>query len=62
MAKENTHEFEVDPVIQDVAELPDPPSRINQRHLLGDMIVINMMAVIAGAEGPKVIGVWARGQ
>jgi hypothetical protein len=26
---------------------------------LGDMIVIAIMAVIAGADGPKAIGTWA---
>lgn len=40
-------------------ELPDPRSHINRRHLLGDLIVISVLAVIAGADGPKAIGVWA---
>lgn len=41
------------------AELEDPRSSINRKHLLGDLIVICIMAVIAGAEGPRAIGVWA---
>lgn len=39
--------------------LQDPRSTVNRTHLLGDIIVISIMAVIAGAEGPKAIGVWA---
>lgn len=40
-------------------ELEDPRSSINRKHLLGDLIVICVMAVIAGADGPRAIGVWA---
>jgi predicted transposase YbfD/YdcC len=40
-------------------DLEDPRSHINRRHLLGDMIVICICAVIAGADGPKAIAVWA---
>ena len=32
---------------------------MNRKHLLGDLIVIAICAVIAGADGPKAIGVWA---
>jgi predicted transposase YbfD/YdcC len=39
--------------------LEDPRSTINRKHLLGDLIVISICAVIAGADGPKAIGVWA---
>ncbi|WP_419195152.1 ISAs1 family transposase, partial [Novipirellula herctigrandis] len=53
-------EFDVESILEDFAELPDPRSHVNQRHLLGDVIVISIMAVIAGAEGPKAIGVWAK--
>lgn len=59
MAKKEA-EFDVESILHDFAELPDPRSHINQRHLLGDVIVISIMAVIAGAEGPKAIGVWAK--
>ncbi len=41
-------------------ELEDPRSSINRKHLLGDLIVMSICAVIAGADGPKAIGVWAR--
>ncbi len=60
MAKKKAAGFCVESILEDFRELPDPRSRINQRHLLGDIIVIRIMAVIAGAEGPKAIGVWPR--
>lgn len=40
-------------------ELKDPRSTINQKHLLEDLIVICVLAVIAGADGPNAIGIWA---
>lgn len=40
-------------------DLPDPRSTVNQKHLLGDLIVICVCGVIAGADGPKGIGIWA---
>ena len=43
-------------------DLEDPRSTINRKHLLGDLIVISIFAVAAGADGPKAIGVWALSQ
>ena len=43
-------------------DLEDPRSTINRRHLLGDLIVICVLAVIAGADGPKAIATWAEAQ
>ncbi len=40
-------------------DLEDPRSSTNRKHLLGDLIVICVLAVIAGADGPKAIGRWA---
>jgi predicted transposase YbfD/YdcC len=40
-------------------DLEDPRSSINRKHLLGDLIVICILAVLGGADGPKAIGVWA---
>lgn len=60
MANKKTIEFDVESILQDFAELPDPRSDVNRRHLLGDIVVISVMAVIAGADGPKAIGVWAK--
>lgn len=41
-------------------DLEDPRSTINRLHLLGDLIVISICGVLAGADGPKAIGVWAK--
>jgi hypothetical protein len=41
-------------------DLEDPRSTISRRHLLGDIMVICVCAVIAGADGPTAIGTWAR--
>ena len=56
MATEISGEY----ILKDVAGLPDPRSHINQRHLLGDIVAISIMAVFALTEGPKPIGVWAK--
>jgi hypothetical protein len=58
--KNKTPEICVEGILKDFAELPDPRSHVNRRQVLGDIIVISIMAVIAGAEGPKAIGVWAK--
>jgi predicted transposase YbfD/YdcC len=50
---------DVDSIVQNFNQLEDPRSTVNQRHLLGDLIVICIMGVIAGADGPLAIGVWA---
>src|SRR3972149_6479857 len=47
-------------MLQFFKDLEDPRSTINRRHLLGDLIVICVLAVIAGADGPKAIGKWAQ--
>lgn len=52
-------ETEVESIWNYFKQLEDPRSTINRRHLLGDLIVISICAVIAGADGPKAIGVWA---
>ena len=50
---------DVDGILEQFQDLQDPRSTINRRHLLGDLIVICIMAVIAGADGPLAIGTWA---
>ena len=50
---------DVDSILNEFGELDDPRSTINRQHLLGDLIVICIMAVIAGADGPLAIGTWA---
>lgn len=46
---------EVNSVIEEFKDLQAPRSPINRRHLLGDLIVISVMAVIAGSDGPLAI-------
>lgn len=41
-------------------DLPDPRSKVNRLHRLGDVIVIAICAVIANADGPTAIGKWAK--
>ena len=47
-------------ILAEFSELEDPRSVINRIHLLGDIIVISIMSVVAGADGPNAIGVWAK--
>lgn len=58
MAKEFGGEDVVN-ILEYFKDLHDPRSTINRKHLLGDLIVICILAVIAGADGPKAIGIWA---
>ena len=39
--------------------LEDPRSEINQRHPLVSVVVVSLMAVLAGASGPTAIAAWA---
>lgn len=49
--------------VQDVTRhfegLEDPRSQINRRHPLVSVVVIALMAVLAGAGGPTAIAAWA---
>jgi predicted transposase YbfD/YdcC len=47
-------------IVDYFAKLEDPRSTINRKHLLGDLIVICICAVLAGADGPQAIGAWAK--
>jgi hypothetical protein len=47
-------------ILEFFKDLEDPRSTVNRIHLLGDLIVICVLAVIAGADGPKAIGIWAK--
>lgn len=49
----------VDSILSSFSEIKDPRSPVNRRHVFGDLLVICIMAVIAGADGPQAIGVWA---
>jgi hypothetical protein len=46
-------------ILEFFQELEDPRCAVNRHHLLGDLIVICVLAVLAGADGPKAIGIWA---
>jgi predicted transposase YbfD/YdcC len=50
---------DVSTILEYFEELEDPRSSINRKHLLGDLIVISVCGVIAGADGPNAIGIWA---
>ena len=49
----------VESILSYFEDLKDPRSHINRLHIFGDLIVICIMAVIAGADGPEAIGTWA---
>jgi len=49
----------IDEVVRHFEELDDPRSTVNQRHPLVSVIVIALMAVLAGAGGPTAIAKWA---
>jgi predicted transposase YbfD/YdcC len=50
----------LDEVVCHFAELEDPRSEVNRRHPLVSVVVIAIMAVLAGASGPTGIAKWAR--
>lgn len=50
----------LDEVVGYFDELEDPRSSINQKHPLVSVVVIAMMAVLAGASGPTSIADWAQ--
>ncbi len=47
-------------VVQHFKQLEDPRSAVNRRHPLASVIVIAIMAVLAGANGPTAIAEWAK--
>ena len=51
--------IELDEVVAHFAELEDPRSTVNLQHPLVSVVVIAMMAVLAGAGGPTAIARWA---
>jgi predicted transposase YbfD/YdcC len=50
----------LDEVVAYFDALEDPRSEINQKHPLASVVVIAMMAVLAGAGGPTAIARWAK--
>jgi hypothetical protein len=51
--------IELDEVLGHFGQLEDPPSTIKQKHPLVSVVIIAMMAVLAGASGPTTIAMWA---
>jgi predicted transposase YbfD/YdcC len=49
----------LDEVVRHFEELEDPRSTINRQHPLVSVVVIALMAVLAGASGPTAIAKWA---
>jgi predicted transposase YbfD/YdcC len=49
----------LDEIVGYFDELEDPRSEINQKHPLASVVVIALLAVLAGASGPTVIARWA---
>ena len=49
----------LDEVVLHFAELEDPRSTVNLQHPLVSVVVIALMAVLAGASGPTAIARWA---
>jgi predicted transposase YbfD/YdcC len=49
----------LDEIVVHFQELEDPRSTINQRHPLASVVVISLLAVLAGAAGPTAIARWA---
>ena len=49
----------LDEVVAHFQELEDPRSTVNQRHPLVSVVVIALLAVLAGAGGPTAIARWA---
>lgn len=52
--------IDLDEVVKYFHELEDPRSEINRKHPLVSVVVIAVMAVLAGASGPTAIAQWAR--
>ncbi len=50
----------LDEIVRHFEDLEDPRSTINRQHPLVSVVVIALMAVLAGAHGPTAIAQWAR--
>ena len=49
----------LDEVVRQFQDLEDPRSTVNRRHPLASVLVIALLAVLAGAGGPTAIAAWA---
>ena len=55
----DSRHISLDGVVPHLAESDDPRSSVNLQHPLVSVVVIALMAVLAGASGPTAIGKWA---
>jgi predicted transposase YbfD/YdcC len=53
---------EIEGIVRHFEEMEDPRSHVNRLHLLVDVIVISVLGVLAGADGPLAIAKWAVAQ
>jgi len=53
---------EINGIVRHFEEMDDPRSQVNRLHLLVDIIVISILGVLAGADGPLAIARWADAQ
>ena len=53
---------EIKGIVRHFEEMDDPRSQVNRLHLLADVIVISILGVLAGADGPLAIATWAVAQ
>jgi len=54
------HRVGVEEIAKHFVELQDPRSAVNLKHPLKSVVVIAVMAVLAGADGPTAIARWAK--
>ncbi len=52
--------MDIEDVLRHFDQLEDPRSPINRHHPLTSVVVISIMAIMAGANGPTAIAAWAR--
>jgi predicted transposase YbfD/YdcC len=57
---ETIHRVGLDEVVKHFEELEDPRSHVNRKYPLSSVIVIAVMGVLAGADGPTAIARWAK--
>ena len=55
----DTQRIGIDEIVRHFEELEDPRSEVNLRHPLQSVVVIALLAVLAGAGGPTAIAEWA---
>ena len=55
----DTQRIGIDEIVRHFEELEDPRSEVNLRHPLQSVVVIALLAVLAGAGGPTAIARWA---